>query len=377
MTWNDHCSSLIAIGSYAPGQANHDRFADLPGRWIKGTIVAELVSPPDDVGPAEREPIEAWVIRFADCDAEMFTPEGRAQERMLKERWAELDRRMGERWGRETFRWWPEGVETTPGCPGMIVVNMYVPIEHFDYLAHRPEEPDPGLSVEEQWFQVKRGESQLDSAHFLGLLKDATIDAADELFGDLPGGPEFVAKWCRFVRDHAMFEGSLLRTSAEAMALYVQPLERNALPPEVLVALAEQDRDQRAELLQGAGELALAEVLAGVEVVWSDSEADPEADPEASSEHPATEALERVDDYLVELCPDDHWYFCLMEAAYGVAAEFPLRDWLMATWLDLPVDLEPAYQLWRAGGRVRLVEGRLRVTEARRRRYADGVIAEG
>ncbi len=83
MTPNNLCNSLIVYGSYAPGGPNHLVLADLPGEWRKGKIIAELIDPPDGIGPEEGDPTEAWVITFDDCHAEIFTPQWDAQKRLL------------------------------------------------------------------------------------------------------------------------------------------------------------------------------------------------------------------------------------------------------------------------------------------------------
>lgn len=136
---NNLCNTLITYGSYAPGGSNHHLFSDLPGEWIQGKILATSIAT-DEIGPGEGDIIEAWTITFSDCTAEMFTPEWEVQEKLLYDRWQELDRRIGAGWGRDSRRWWPSGSAPTVGQNGMIVVNIYLPLKHFPYLTS-VEEP--------------------------------------------------------------------------------------------------------------------------------------------------------------------------------------------------------------------------------------------
>lgn len=136
---NNLCNTLIAYGSYAPGGNNHHFFSDLPGEWTKGKIVATSISA-NEIGPGEQDIIEAWTIEFSDCNAEMFTPEWDIQEKLLYDRWKELDRRVGAGWGRGSTRWWPSDSEPIVAQNGMIVVNIYLPLKHFQYLTS-VEEP--------------------------------------------------------------------------------------------------------------------------------------------------------------------------------------------------------------------------------------------
>jgi hypothetical protein len=78
--------------------------------------------------------------------------------------------------------------------------------------------------------------------------------------------------------------------------------------------------------------------------------------------------MEQLDDALLGSGPTEQWFWCLREVAYGAAAQFGVRDLLMAQWLDLPVDLEPAHELWKAGGEYTVRGGRAYVSEVERRR---------
>lgn len=355
MTVNNVCNTLIVYGSYVPGGANHGGFSGLPGQWKKGKIVCSLIDPPDGIGPGEDREVEAWTIEFSDCQAELFTPEYEAQERLLYARWTDLDRAMGPGWARSQQRWWPEESEPVVGRNGMIVVNIYLPLKYFPHLANREDVPSPDEEddLHGLWSQVKAGTRRYDSSLFIALVKDATPDQYQELFGDLPGGEEFIRKLERFYREHQKGSGNLLWDGeSEHFSLYVCPLEKHALPDEALLDLVKSDVANRAALLRTAGFDEEAEALETLGFAFGTPP------PAPSSDSVAADALVHAGDLIaVSHLIDDHWIDCLTEACYGIAASYELAHWLMSQWYAVDFDFEPAYDLWKSGGRYEIAGG--------------------
>lgn len=364
MALNNLCSALIVYGSFAPGGKNHAVFSRLPGTWQKGKFVASLISPPDGVGPGESDVIEAWMIKFNDCRAEMFTPEWEAQKGLLHDRWLALDVAMGEKWGRTQQRWWPDDCEPVAPHKMLNVVNIYLPIQHFPHLEVQDDVPSPDGKDDFPmlWQQVKRGKKRYDWSLFLGLIKDSRPGDFTSLFGDLRGGDEFIDRLNRLYADHMLSEGSILSKGECAFFLYAVPLVRNGLPPQELVGLARADIAQRVDLLRQAQHTAEADTLSNLRF-----QLQPPAKTSSGSEA-ALDALELVDDIVsdAKLCRD-HWVDCLSEACYGIAASFELQSWLMMPWSGAKIDFEPAYALWKAGGAYRVVGDVCYVYEVERR----------
>jgi hypothetical protein len=352
MTVNNVCKWLIVYGSYVPGTENHKVFSGLPGEWKKGKILCDLIDPPDGIGPAgrgENDEVEAWTIEFSDCQTELFTPEWEAQKRLLYDRWTALDRAMGQAWVRNQERWWPEDSDPVVGENGMIVVNIYVPLKNFPYLADRDDAPSPDEADDfhGMWSQVKARKKRYDWSEFLALIKDATPGQYAELFGDLPGGKEFIRKLERFYQEHRKGSGNLLSDGkSEFCSLYVCPLERHALAADDLIKLVKADVANRAALLQTAGFDDEARSIEGLTFTFGKP-----PKPAQSVDQKASAALEHAADFISESkVANDHWIYCVEEACYGIAASYELAHWLMSHWYAVEFDFEPTYGIWKAGG---------------------------
>ena len=353
MTVNNVCRALIVYGSHAPGGENHGVFSGLPGEWRKGKIRCALVSPPDGIGPGEIDEVEAWTIKFSDCRAELFTPEWETERRLLHERWTALDRAMGDEWARDQRRWWPEESDPVVGKNGMTVVNIYFPLKYFPYLKDRKDVPAPDEEddLHGLWNQVKRQRKRYDESLFMGLIKDARPDDYAGLFGDLPAGEELIKKLQRFHQEHRKGSGGLLWDGeSEFFSPYVSPMEKHALPETELIDLLKADIASRAVSLRTAGFPGEAASLEALSFRFGEPET---AEPVDS---PAAEALDHLSDVMRESrVVGDHWIHCLTEACHGIAASDDLTHWLMSHWYGIQVDFEPAYGIWKAGGRHQIV----------------------
>jgi hypothetical protein len=345
MTVNNVCRTLIAFGSYVPGGEKHAVFSGLPGKWKKGKILCDLIDPPDSIGRGENDEIEAWTIEFSDCKAKLFTPEHETQERLLYERWMALDRAMGSDWARDQWRWWPKGRKPLAGKNGMIVVNIYVPLKNFPHLANREEVPSPDEEddIHSLWTEVKAQRKRYADSLFYSLIKDATPDQYLELFGDLPGGTEFIRKLRLLYQEHQKGSGNLLWDGeSEYFSLYVCPLEKHRLPQNDLMELVKADVANRAGLLRKGGFADEAETVESLTFAFGKPQ---------SGDQIAADALFHAADIIRRSrAIDSHWFWCLDEACYGIAASYELAGWLMSHWYDVEFDFEPAYRIWKAAG---------------------------
>ncbi|MGE7367674.1 hypothetical protein ACQKKX_01195 [Neorhizobium sp. NPDC001467] len=415
-------AALIVHGSYAPGGENHSRLAFFPGAWRKGFVLGARQTSGDDIAPGQ-EPVEAWLLDFPRPQADRQSAQYQAWARRLSDLWAGLDAVMGKSMARDIRPWWPEGHQviegvagfsesetandetasgerTCDGSPGrvdgMTLATIYLPLHRVAERADifQQDAADVGQAqtdggaeevlarakeddLETQWRQTFTGAAEHDHSQFIGLIKDADPDRLDSLFGDLPDGGRFLERLKRLLADHMPRERRTL--SAE-----VQPLARNSRPLEVLVELARRDIAQRAGFLHARGKASHAEALENLTFVTGK--------PDNPEWERAADALDAFADEIRSSGPRrPAWHYCLKDACHGIASDYVLQDWLMLFLLqpDLPqprprprgglisrlglrrgspsLDLEPAYSLWKAGGRYEIDGDRCCVYEVERR----------
>jgi hypothetical protein len=255
---------------------------------------------------------------------------------------------MGPAWARDQWSWWPEDSDPVRGKNGQIVVNIYVPLKNFPYLIDREDVPSPDEEddLHGMWNQVKARRKRYDSSLFIALIKDATPDQYAELFGDLPGGEEFIRKLQRFYQEHRKGSGNLLWDGeSELFSLYVCPLEKHALAQDDLIDLVKADVANREALLRTVGFDNEAASIEGLTFAFGKPQAAQSVDQTAS------DALDHAADIIAESqVVNDHWIYCIAEACDGIAASYVLSGWLMSHWYAVDFDFEPAYGIWKAGG---------------------------
>lgn len=209
------------------------------------------------------------------------------------------------------------------------------------------------------WRDVVAGRRSFDPSHFLGFINDLMErDDWQALFAGLPNGAGFVARLADFFARH---RGGLI-VSDTTRRLYFHPLQRNALDAERLVRLAQQHVNELHRLAIAAGDDELRERLANVTAVWTD---DREAGP--SSNDLDVHVYDVIGDFFLLHEEDQpHWFDCLKEACYGMAADYNLQRYLMADFYSLRFDYGAYYEFWVGGGTYALAEGRCLVTSVER-----------
>ena len=380
--------ALIVYGSYAPGGENHARLAFFAGEWRKGFILAARHSSDDDIGPGD-ELIEAWVLELPHPQEDRSSPQYEAWLSRLHDLWSALDAVMGKAVLRAGWQWCPKDTAETGSTSGdgTIMANIYLPRDRVADRVAEPTEaeetvPDEEPDLETLWLQTFSGERDDDHSHFIGLIRRAHPDRFEGMFGDLPDGGRFLERLKRLFADHRPLTQSMFLTGEENADFH--PLARNARPRDVLIELARRDIAQRAGFLRARGKIGHAEALENLTFATGR--------PDHPEWEDAAAALDAFADEVRSSGPRrPSWLYCLKEACHGIAADYALQDWLMLFLLqpDLPqpkpkqrgglisklglrreapmLDLEPAYALWKAGGRYEIDGATCWVYEVERR----------
>jgi len=347
VTRNNICNSLIVYGSWSPGGENHHLVKALPGTWKKGKMLVGGKTIGDDLHSGENKQVDAWILKFSDCTAKMFTPEWEEQKRMLFERWTQLDIKMGSKLERNLGDWWPEGKELIRGKNGHLVVNMYVPLQNFPYLKNMNDTPGPEdeNDVRKLWQQQLKGEKKYDDSEFIALIKDSTLEECKEAFNELPDIKSFINRLSIFYNDLAYDSGYLLKQTDDGFYLYAIPRPEQEISSLQASMLVKNDLEQKSSLLKNHGFTSGSELLINVDFKIS-------SPPEEDSENDkTTEALEEARELIRESSYDlkDHWKYCLAEACYGISASYAVADYLMSDFYEITYNFDLPYQLWKGG----------------------------
>src|SRR5207244_13301489 len=111
--------------------------------------------------------------------------------------------------------------------------------------------------------------------------------------------------------------------------------------------------NDRQRLAIAAGDDELRERLADITAVWTD---DRHADPSSDL---AVHVYDVIGDFFLRHEEDQpHWFDCLKEACYGMAANYDLQRYLMTDFYSLRFDYSAYYELWIGGGSYTLDDGR-------------------
>ncbi len=371
--------ALIAYGSYAPGGENHARLSFFSGEWRKGFVLGTRHTSDDDIGPGE-DLIDAWVLELPHPQEDLSSRQNKAWLFRLHDLWMALDAVMGEGMVRDSWQWCPKDSSATDDAAGTVMANIYLPRERFQKLAYRSEQLHPWYedNLEQLWRQVYKSEKKYDASHFSALIRDSNPERFDYLFERIKDGGQFLERLRRLFDDHQRDGSGILPPGSDRL----YPLVRNARPAAVLLELARRDIAQRAAFFRASGWEDEAEMLENLTFV------------NGKPERPTEETVQLAESFDSALWTEhwrSHWEYCLAEACNGIAADQTLQHWLMLFLLqpDLPqpkprprgglisrlglrrespsLDLEPAYSLWKAGGRYEIDGKRCCVYEAERR----------
>jgi hypothetical protein len=346
MAKNNICKSLIVYGSWQPGGKNHSLVEHLPGEWQKGRMLVGAGSDGDDIYPGEDRLIDAWILKFSDCSAELFSPEWEEEKKMLFERWENLDKSMGAGLERDQRSWWPTGQEPISGANGQLVVNIYLPVKNFTHLKQVTDSPHPDdeYDLKKLWKQQLDGEKEYDEYEFIALIKDARLEECIALFKGLPGIEPFIDKLTALYQDMAYETGYLLKQETDGFYLYAFPKPEQEITAREAEDLVKKDLKQKSAILEENGESDKADALRNVQVQVASF-------PEGEQEYEgAFEALDEVNELIDDSKQlNEHWEYCLAEACYGIAANEILSNYLMASWHEIAYNFDIPYRLWLGG----------------------------
>jgi len=321
---------LVVHGSFGPGGSDHGRLAELSGTWHPGSFAAIAHKHFSDlvVMRYHDEDVAGWALQIAvkprkpgDAnEADGNTPS------QLFDTWARIDEIFGDDVVRmdTTFQF-----ETSqPGEGDVCRANTY------GSLAMVPEgrydAPHPAAETVELWHHVVAAEKNYDPSIFRTLITDMAPTEYAAAFEPLPDHRGFLERLRRLDRDRTAAVPTSDVDDATLLDLARSAAQTKSQAVSEYVGTKWKKNEQllsnlRFEIISGGEQPELGDLHYDLSEGFADAT-------DSSTTEP--------------------WTRCLAEACYANAESYDLAYWLTKNWRRTSVDLEPLYELWKAGGSV-------------------------
>jgi len=199
----------------------------------------------------------------------------------------------------------------------------------------------------EDWCAYCRGDIFFDKSHFLGLLKSHNTDAElAVIFSYLP-------------HSGALLEMSRKVLSNGDLSAYLLP--KVVADKQSLLKIGRRwlSEMERLSTILGDGEIAAICRNASIELVDDDGLRDA-----LSKDNPNVWFFDLVSDSVLEnLVSDSEIIYAILEAFYGLSADYYIAWYMASPLIDLDIDLSVYFELWSNGGRCVLVEDAMYINQ--------------
>jgi len=197
--------------------------------------------------------------------------------------------------------------------------------------------------VRERWRQTVSGERHYEESTFMGFINDLDPSEFEDVFSQLPHPEGFIQRLRILFADQTE-EGSTHPsiTGDGNWRLYITPAQKGSLTDEQVLELVRQRVEGQVAFVREHDPRRIAPEIERCTHLRYEVGVPP-----GEGRYDDVSLRDLYSDLMREAHPDDHWYYCLSEACYAIAASFELRDWLMADWFTpRPLGWEAAYLLW-------------------------------
>lgn len=190
------------------------------------------------------------------------------------------------------------------------------------------------------WQHLISGEKHFDSCDFLGALKDlATLPDWKEAFAGMSGLEGFIDRLKSFFE----LNGDLSPDENRRQYLYFSPKNKEVSKAK-LIKLMTQYLGESAKLADFNKDKDWSERLSTMAVEWIEPNNLVRNNPDNETEAYLWDTWGDVFSYN-KISDWSHFHYCLAEACYGLAASYPLQQYLMQDFYDLDFNLSYQYEL--------------------------------
>lgn len=188
----------------------------------------------------------------------------------------------------------------------------------------------------EDWHDLCSGRRDLDKSHFLGLFKANLTDF------DLNS----VFKYFEHAEQMESRTREVLHAGCLGEYMYFQQPELSNR--QQLIAAADAWIREQARFCSTSGEEAMAKIASSVEVKFTDRGRFEELQALAQPEDDVSDHITHTVWHALPLDPDA--IFALVEALYGIAANYNLAWYVVQPLLKMDLDFACYFEFWRLGG---------------------------
>lgn len=192
------------------------------------------------------------------------------------------------------------------------------------------------------WCAFCEGAAVFDKSHFLGLLKEHGTDVElRKIFGYFPSSLDLHAKAVKVISSGSL-DGSL----------YLRP--RFSTSREEIVRLGSEWLRGQEEICGKIGDVEIEGICRRAKVVFA---AESDLDSALQRDIPHHWLFDGIGDSLrASRISESDQVYALLEALYGLAADYYLAWYIGGSLFELDVDFGPYFEFWRMGGRCALTE---------------------
>lgn len=187
----------------------------------------------------------------------------------------------------------------------------------------------------EDWRNYCQGKCELDSAHFLGLFKTNLTDV------------ELKSVFKYFEHAEEMEIRILKVFHAGYLGEYMYLQQPKLLDRQQVIAAAEAWIREQAHFCNTSGEEALAKIASSAEVKFTGRGIFDELQALAQ---PEDDISDHITHTVWHALPREPATFALVEALYGIAANYNLAWYVVQPLLKMDLDFACYFELWRLGG---------------------------
>ena len=188
------------------------------------------------------------------------------------------------------------------------------------------------------WIDYCKNQKDFDWSHFLGLFKiGLNDDKLKKVLQYFPNSEDI------FLRLKEVLDAGDMEDH-----LYLMPAKKFRLEPQELINVAKEWQKECASFCINQGEMELYQIITNAEVVFASK--DEVWKEKMDCNNPEAEIYELLGDKIDKIIFETEQSDALLEAAYGIAADYNLSRFICQPLIGLNIYFRKYFEFWKGGG---------------------------